>query len=325
MKYFLMCFLVTVLYASSFNEVAQLTKEGNLKRAKALTRLDAINQIPNAMYNQGLLEYATDSLDGAKRWFDRAADADVVQAKVAQAILFFYKNDNKNVLKVLKGVNTPLANDFRFVAEDRLHKTQDAPAKSYYHVGDIFYNDKVVKTEEKLAFELMKIAADKGNAQAQSKLGAMYRTGFAGQYQNNLLNALHYLELAQKSGVSDASFDMGMIYMQGPRGIRDVDKAMLLLKRASDEGSKKASAALAQFYYDGVGVSQVARNVTQAFHYASLSKERCNSKNLLAKMYRVGSGTQKNKKISQEYSDAFEKCSRDTHKDTQTHLPLLSY
>lgn len=303
----------------------QAVQTGDIKRAKALSRLDAINQIPNAMYNQGLLEYANGSVSSAKSWFSRATKAGVSEAKVAEGILYFSKGDYKKVLSYLKGVKTPLALDLQAVSDDLLHQRERANATSYYRIADLFYDDTIVKTQERLAFSLMKIAADKGNGAAQNELGEMYRNGFAGQYQNNVTNALKYLQKAQKSGVVEAIFHQGMIYMQAGRGVRNIDTGMQLLHDAASKGSQRAAAALATYYYDGVGVSNVSRDFNKAFLYAKQSEKRCSSKKILVQLYRYGRGVSADKKKAKIYEKSYQKCSQNNDEDREIHLPLLRY
>jgi len=325
MKYLLMFFIVTSLFGNNYSEVSLLVENGNIKRAKALSRLDAIQNTPHAMYNQGILEYALGSQTTAKKWFEKASKAGVVDAKVAEGIMYFEKKAYQKCVNVLKNSHHSLGHDFKSVAQDRLDKTQKASASSYYNVADIFYNDKLVKTQAYLAFELMKIAADKGNAKAQNELGGMYRIRFAGQFQNNITNALHYLNLAQKAGIKEATYHRGMIYIQGPRGVRDIDRGMKLLHVASQAGSLRASAALAEYYYNGLGVSNVAKNSKEAFIYAEKSKKRCSSKQILARMYASGRGTSRDMKKAKKYEKAHKMCLGVKNEDKEYHLPLLAY
>ena len=98
-----------------------------------------------------------------------------------------------------------------------------------------------------------KLAADKGNAEAQFKLGALHEHGGGGLLKDDREAARLY-KLAADQGNADAQVKLGVFYEQGRGGLpKDDREAARLYKLAVGEGNADAQVNLGVFYEQGRG------------------------------------------------------------------------
>jgi len=157
----------------------------------------------------------------------------------------------------------------------------------------IFYNF-LEKLDAKMSakeIENIKNSAEKGNAQAQYKLGYCYLHG-NGVEQNEKLAAEWYRKSAEQ-GYSPAQHALGGCYWQG-QGVRQSDEeAIRLFKASAAQNNADALNQLGDIYTFGAGVEE---NVAEAFRCyqraADLGLDLAKRK--MAHAYMAGRGVDKN-------------------------------
>ena len=103
----------------------------------------------------------------------------------------------------------------------------------------------------------------KGNAAAQHDLAAIYSAGHGG-VKTNFEKAARWFEQAANNGVSNARYNLGVLYHQGLGVQADEAYAIELYKTAALLGHPEAEYNLGIAYIEGIGVPQ---NVAKAAHY----------------------------------------------------------
>ncbi|MEM8623612.1 MAG: tetratricopeptide repeat protein [Pseudomonadota bacterium] len=95
------------------------------------------------------------------------------------------------------------------------------------------------------ALELLKTAADQGNADASLGLAELYRTGTG--VEASLSEALPHYEVAANQGNATALLRLGEVFFLGAPGIeKDEDRALFYFQASADAGESRASNVLGQ-------------------------------------------------------------------------------
>ena len=88
------------------------------------------------------------------------------------------------------------------------------------------------------AFEIRKVLADKGDADAQTYIGVWY---FLGQgVAKDTAKAFDYLSRAAKGGSTRGMYELGCLYYDGDVVAKDIMKALSLWRQAAVQGSPEA-------------------------------------------------------------------------------------
>lgn len=125
---------------------------------------------------------------------------------------------------------------------DRLTDNLDCFVK----VGDNYnYRDGDLVRDDEMSFKLYKVAADRGHADAQCKLGYMYNHS-RGVDKNNK-EAKKWYELAAAQGHADAQYKLGNMYKHGEGVDINKAKAMEYYQLAADQGHEDARDALRRY------------------------------------------------------------------------------
>ncbi|MEO8187207.1 MAG: tetratricopeptide repeat protein [Burkholderiaceae bacterium] len=104
------------------------------------------------------------------------------------------------------------------------------------------------------AFRLYSPAAKNGNAEAQYRLGLMYKFGWG--VERDLESAANWLRRAADQQHAEAQAELGVLYKLG-RGVKeDAAEATRWFRRAADSGVGIAQLNLARAYKDGAGVKK---------------------------------------------------------------------
>jgi len=108
--------------------------------------------------------------------------------------------------------------------------------------------------------------ANRGIAQAQADLAAMYAAGL-GVPQDDA-TAFAWFRKAAEQGLTNAQYSLGYMYLEG-RGVpRDYGRALDWLRRAAQHGQVDAQSQLGIMYERGTGV---ARDYVQAYAWYNVS------------------------------------------------------
>lgn len=124
-------------------------------------------------------------------------------------------------------------------------------------------------------------AAEKGNAEAQFKLGIMYGNG-QGVSQNDT-QAIDWYRKAAEQGYAPAQFNLGYAYENGQGVSEDKTQAIIWYRKAADKGYAPAQFRIGIVYEYGQGVS---RDKTQAIIWYRKAAEQSDeaAKNRLAEL-----------------------------------------
>ncbi|WP_299805628.1 tetratricopeptide repeat protein [uncultured Shewanella sp.] len=122
------------------------------------------------------------------------------------------------------------------------------------------------------AMDFYRIAAEKGMPEAQYSLAELYRSGAAGVAQPKLAR-YWYQQLVQQTVETfryqtEAQFMLGLMYMEGNGGEKDLVTAARLLKLSSDNGHSEAPYVLGNLYLEEYA------NPQRAVDWYQLSAER---------------------------------------------------
>ncbi len=100
--------------------------------------------------------------------------------------------------------------------------------------------------------EAVRAAAEQGDAEAQSRLGAMYYAGV--EVPADFDEALSWFRLATDQGFAEAQFTIGSMYFSS-EGV-PVDEALKWYRQAAAQGHPKAQLGLGTLYFAGLGVPE---------------------------------------------------------------------
>jgi hypothetical protein len=107
-------------------------------------------------------------------------------------------------------------------------------------LGEFYEHGSGVKLDRKKAERLYRMGADRGDAGAQSNLGAFLHA------EKKLEEAFRYFELAADQGYTSGETCLGYCYMDGEGTELDLGKARYWLERAAAKGDDKAIEFLAR-------------------------------------------------------------------------------
>jgi len=104
------------------------------------------------------------------------------------------------------------------------------------------------------AAKVCRVSAEKGDAQAQYKLGYMYSHGQ--RVPQDYTEALRWYSKSADQGNAMGQSGLGYLYSHGEGVPQDYVKALGLYHKAADQGNAMAQYILGQIYYHGYGVPQ---------------------------------------------------------------------
>lgn len=129
----------------------------------------------------------------------------------------------------------------------------DAEAQS--HLGVMYRSGNGLEQDHAKALDWNRKAAEQGNAQAHYQLGRMHSNGEGVDQDHH--KALGYYRQAAEKGNVDAMFYLGHLYQFGNGGVkRDPKEAMDWYRQAADKGCAEAQFNLGAMYSQGEGVQR---------------------------------------------------------------------
>jgi TPR repeat protein len=134
-----------------------------------------------------------------------------------------------------------------------------------YDLGLLYAKGLGVQRDLQVAQQWYEAAATQGNAQAEFSLGQMYAQGWG--IPANDASTLRWMEMANGSN-GDNQEDLGWLPIEGYGTATDYTKAAYWYRLAADQGHAEAQFDLARLYSDGKGVP---RDQTQAFKLLQMS------------------------------------------------------
>ncbi|RZM19448.1 MAG: sel1 repeat family protein [Pedobacter sp.] len=113
------------------------------------------------------------------------------------------------------------------------------------------------------SFEFLRLAADRGDAYAQYKLGRMYSKIFS--VVQDYAKAIKYFRLAADQGHAESQYKCGVMYEEGCGVAKNGAEAAKYFQRAANQGVDSALCSLWQLYRDGKGVPLDPENAMRYF------------------------------------------------------------
>ncbi len=110
--------------------------------------------------------------------------------------------------------------------------------------------------------------AFQGIAEAQHDMGAIYVAGH-GQIKKDMKRAALWFKEAAQNGISNAKYNLGVLYHQGLGVKQDVAKAITLYNEAANLGHPEAAYNLGIANIEGIGVPYNPVRAADFFEYAS--------------------------------------------------------
>lgn len=120
------------------------------------------------------------------------------------------------------------------------------------------------------AMQTLQTQAFAGVGEAQHDLAAIYTAGRGGVTQNFEKAALWFREAADQ-GISNASYNLGVLYHQGLGVDRDLDRALYWYRESAKRGHPEAQYNLGIAYIEGIGTNYDA-NIAAAFFESSANQ-----------------------------------------------------
>ena len=169
------------------------------------------------------------------------------------------------------------------------------------------------------AFNYFSLSADKGNSEAQKKLGDMYVYG-QGVPKNNI-KALEWYEKSAMQGNTEVLGLIGNLWFEGIDGKIDFSVALDYYLKASEKDDAFSQYRVGYIYYNGLDTPE---DHSKAFHWYTKAANNgdISGRYCLAKMYYYGEGTE------QSYEKAFKwfkEAAEQGHSDSQYYLGWMYY
>ena len=148
-------------------------------------------------------------------------------------------------------------------------------------------------TERKLAEEVrvIRVRAEKGEADAQYRLGLSYCYGQG--VPQDYTEAVRWFRKAAEHGYAKAQYSLGSSYYYGGGVPHDYTEAIRLYRKAADQGDAMAQYGLGFMYYKGKGVPQDYAEAVRWYRKAA-GQGDVDAQYALSEMYRDGEGVPRN-------------------------------
>jgi|ERR1017187_8580650 TPR repeat protein len=123
--------------------------------------------------------------------------------------------------------------------------------KAQYELGVKYANGQGVQKDDAKAVFWFRKAADRGNADAQEKLGEMYESGSGGLAKDDA-PAVPWFRKAAEQGNAEAQSNLGVMYQNGEGGLKKDDAyAVSWYRKAAEQGYPLAQYVLGMSYEQG--------------------------------------------------------------------------
>lgn len=257
MKTVLMLIMTLSLFGSDYDSMIDSFDNGDTNRAIAFARKNATQGNASAMYDLGLLYYSNGDVQRAQDWFEKSVKKDG-KGKIGIALIMFSKAEYTRVLEYLKSAKSGrMKSSLLKVSKDILENRSDASSDDYLLLGELFFKDKIVYPNARLALFLIDKSAQIGNMKAQEIMGDANNIMIVSSLEAPLLTnsldiALKYYMKASNQGNYDAMAKMGEIHIVGPRNIRMVQRGIDFIQKSANGGSALGAKLLGDLYLKGI-------------------------------------------------------------------------
>lgn len=226
----------SVVRAGPREEAGTAIDRGDYSTALRLTRPLAEGGNAEAQFNLGAM-YVNGS--GVKH-FDYASRLVGIESRTA-------------IEKRLTPAQILQAQEMTKKCEDSNYKHCGEPESNQSSVGDAFLAYK--RGDYPTALRISRSLAEKGDAEAQIRMGTMYLEGKG--VTQDYKEAVRWFGLAANQGNAEAQSFLGSIFHDGGKGVpQDYREAVKWYRLAAQQGHADSQEALGDFYYGGFGVTQ---------------------------------------------------------------------
>lgn len=169
-------------------------------------------------------------------------------------------------------------------------------AESQYKLGQCFYFGYGVDKDFSEAIDWYRKAAEQGHIEAQYKLGRCYYCGYG--VDKDYSEAVKFYKKAAERGHAGAQSSLGLCFFRGHGVIKNDKHAYTWCSKAAQQGYVKAQADLGNYFFKGYGV---AKNYTEAVNWYRLAAEQGNAEAQygLGRCFDAGYG------VERDYIEAF--------------------
>ena len=172
----------------------------------------------------------------------------------------------KRAVKKFTEINQAYGNiKLIYEKEQRLKKEKEETKQTNRKYKEKSERDSSQQTDS-ANFQETLIKAERGNADAQYKLGVMYDQGQG--VPKDYKEAVKWYRLSAEQGHAKAQINLGVMYVDGYGIPQDNQKAVKWFRLSADQGYAKAQYNLGVMYVNGDGVSQDYVLAYMWFHIA---------------------------------------------------------
>jgi len=174
-------------------------------------------------------------------------------------------------------------------------KAEKGDAEAQLKLGSLYAAGEGVPQDPKKAVKWHRKAAEQGLGRAEYQLALDYAHGFG--VKPDPVEAFQWFRRAAQSGVAKAQVDLGLCYVNG-RGVREnAVEAVFWFRKAADQGEPEAQYQLGKCYFEGRGVT---KNTLEGFKWTRLAAVQGNASG----QRRLGTCYEKGEGVAQDYVQA---------------------
>jgi len=183
----------------------------------------------------------------------------------------------------------PLA-DLVTVFDETKAKAERGDADAQAELGAMYVKGLGVPQDSAEALRWFRKAADQGNARGQNGLGVMYANGWGVAKDSTV--AVRWYRKAADQGFAYAQYYLGVLYANGDGVPKDSAKAVELFRKAADQGNADAWWTLGRMYIKGDGVPKDSAEAVKWYRKAA-DQGNADAQHLLGLLYIKGDGVPK--------------------------------
>jgi TPR repeat protein len=166
------------------------------------------------------------------------------------AILFC----NAAVAGLKEGYNALARKDYVTAMKEYRPLAERGNAEAQYRVGRMYEFGQGVAQDKALGIDWIRKAAAQNHIDAQQELGVIYATG-DGVKQDDV-QAVEWFRKAAMQGDAMAQYNLGLLYAKGQGVTKDYAQAIEWWRKAAMKGNAEAQFKLGVVYYTGQGVEK---------------------------------------------------------------------
>ena len=148
-------------------------------------------------------------------------------------------------------------------------KAERGDAEAQKTLGAIFAKGQGVKQDYKEAAKWYRLAAEQGNAAAQTAMGELCESGQGTSHDD--VEAAKWYRRAAEQGYAPAQYNLAALHVIGKGVNLDEAEALKWYRKAAEQGDELAQYNLGMRFLEGKGVKP---DVVEAFQWLSLAKDR---------------------------------------------------